>query len=71
MEDSDFTREMYDLAQGREPTDQLAQRAAMRKQTPLGRFGQPAEAGRFVASSDPSFVNDCAFLADGVVVASR
>jgi NAD(P)-dependent dehydrogenase (short-subunit alcohol dehydrogenase family) len=68
----DFAKyEMQRLVRGLRPADQVAQRAAMMEQTPLGRFGQPDEAKCFMASSDPSFVNDSVFLADGGVVATR
>jgi NAD(P)-dependent dehydrogenase (short-subunit alcohol dehydrogenase family) len=68
----DFARDKtHGLVQGFQPADQDAQRAAMMEQTPLGRFGQPDGATRFLASSDPSFVNDSVFLADGGVVATR
>ena len=68
----DFAKyKTHGLVQGFEPGGQDAQRAAMMEQTPLGRFGQPDEAMRFLASSDPSFVNDSVFLADGGVVATR
>jgi NAD(P)-dependent dehydrogenase (short-subunit alcohol dehydrogenase family) len=68
------TRMFQSLVEGFNPDDQVAQRAAMTERVPLGRFGQPEEIARvvrFLASSDSSYVNGSAFLADGGVVATR